>query len=152
MVRQDCFISARALTARMRNLYGMKAGRKAINNRLLSRVQQRCQAYRIQAGGGSVHILGTFHSGAKSPLVVPDRYLTGEPPRSILWNTLVPFARHHFGDNHCYKDDNATPNRARAVLDFLQQGNVTKMEQSVRTYLGWIGQCNHQYGQPAPET
>ena len=37
MVRQDRFLSARALTARMRNLYGMKAGRTTVNNRLLSR-------------------------------------------------------------------------------------------------------------------
>ena len=37
MVRQDRFLSARALTARMRNLYGMRAGRTTINNRLLSR-------------------------------------------------------------------------------------------------------------------
>ena len=37
MVRQDRFLSARALTARMRNLYGMRAGRTTVNNRLLSR-------------------------------------------------------------------------------------------------------------------
>ena len=36
MVRQDRFFSARALTARMRNLYGMRAGRTRVNNRLLS--------------------------------------------------------------------------------------------------------------------
>ena len=36
MVRQDHFLSARALTARMRNLYGMRAGRTTVNNRLLS--------------------------------------------------------------------------------------------------------------------
>ena len=36
MVRQDRFLSARALTARMRNLYGMRAGRTTVNNRLLS--------------------------------------------------------------------------------------------------------------------
>ena len=40
--------------------------------------QQKCQAYRLQAGGGSVHVSGAFHSGAKSPLVLPDRNLTGE--------------------------------------------------------------------------
>ena len=34
MVRQDRFSSARALTARMRNLYGMRAGRTTVNNRL----------------------------------------------------------------------------------------------------------------------
>ena len=37
MVRQDRFSSARALTARMRNLYGIRAGRTTVNNRLLSR-------------------------------------------------------------------------------------------------------------------
>ena len=37
MVRQDRFLSARALTARMRHLYGMRAGRTTVNNRLLSR-------------------------------------------------------------------------------------------------------------------
>ena len=51
----------------------------------------------------------------------------------ILQNTLVPFARHYFGDNYRYQDDNATPYRARVVLDFLQQGNVTKMEQPPRS-------------------
>ena len=51
----------------------------------------------------------------------------------ILQNTLVPFARHYFGDNYRFQDDNATPHRARVVLDFLQQGNVTKMEQPPRS-------------------
>ena len=37
MVRRDRFISARALKARMRNLYRMRAGQKTINNRLSSR-------------------------------------------------------------------------------------------------------------------
>ena len=37
IVRQDRFLSARALMARMRNLYGMRAGRTTVNNRLLSR-------------------------------------------------------------------------------------------------------------------
>ena len=36
MVRQDRFLSAGALTARMRNLYGMRAGRTFVNNRLLA--------------------------------------------------------------------------------------------------------------------
>ena len=46
--------------------------------------QQRCQAYRVQAGGGLVHVWGAFHSGAKSPLVLPGRYLTGELYSDIL--------------------------------------------------------------------
>ena len=198
MVRQDRFLSARALTARMRNLYGMRAGRTMVNNRLLScgyrayrpttkplltanhrrlrlewaqrwrnltvahwqhvifgdesrfqlypvddrlrvrrlpgeRFRPGCQAHRVQAGGGSVHIWGAFHNSAKSPLVLPDGYLTGVIYRGILQNTLVPFARHYFGDNYLYQDDNATPHRARVVLDFLQQVNVTKMEQPPRS-------------------
>ena len=52
--------------------------------------------------------------------------------RGILQNTLVPFARHYFGENYRYQDDNATPYGARVVLDFLEQGNVTKMEQPPR--------------------
>ena len=198
MVRQDRFLSARALTARMRNLYGMRAGRTTINNRLLSRgyrayrpttkplltanhrrlcldwahrwrnltvahwqhvvfgdesrfqfylvdgrlrvrrlpgerFRPGCKAHRVQAGGDSVHVWGAFHNSAKSPLVLPDGYLTGVLYRGILQNTLVPFARHYFGDNYRYQDDNATPHRARVVLDFQQPGNVTKMEQPPRS-------------------
>ena len=198
MVRQDRFLSARALTALMRNLYGMRAGRTTINNRLLSRgyrayrpttkplltanhrhlrlewaqrwrnltvthwqhvifgdesrfqlnpvdgrlrvrrlpcerFRPGCQAHRVQAGGGFVHVWGAFHNSAKSPLVLTDGYLTGVLYRDILQNTLVPFARHYFGDNYRYQDDNATPHCARVVLDFLQQGNVTKKEQPPRS-------------------
>ena len=37
MVRQDPFLSAQALTAQIKNLYGMRAGWTTVNNRLLSR-------------------------------------------------------------------------------------------------------------------
>ena len=87
------------------------------------------QGARLIAGGSSVHVCGAFHNSAKSPLVLPDGYLTPVLYGGILQNTLVPFARLYFGDNYCYQDDNATPHRARVVLDFLQLGNVTKMEQ-----------------------
>ena len=97
------------------------------------RFRPGCQAHRVQGGGGSVHVWGAFHNSAKSPLVLPDGYLTSVLYRGILQNTLVPFARHYFGDNYRYQDDNATPHRARVVLDFLQQGNVTKMEQPPRS-------------------
>ena len=65
--------------------------------------------------------------------MLPDGYLTGVLYRGILQNTLVPFARHYFDDNYRCQDDNATPHRARVVLDFLQQGIVTKMEQPPRS-------------------
>ena len=97
------------------------------------RFRPGCQAHRVQAGGGSVHVWGAFHNSAKSPLVLPGGYLTGVHYRGILQNTLVPFARHYFVDNYRYQDDYATPHRARVVLDFLQQGNVTKMEQPPRS-------------------
>ena len=35
------------------------------------RLQQWFQAYRVQAGGGSVHIWGAFNTGAKSTVVLP---------------------------------------------------------------------------------
>ena len=99
--------------------------------------QQRCQAYRVQAGGVSVNVWKAFHSGAKSPLVLPDRYLTSELCRGIFRNTLVPFVSQHFGDNYCCHDDNATPHYTRIALDFLKQSDVTKMEQPA-----WSPDCN----------
>ena len=115
MVRQDRFISARSLVAWMRNLYEMRAGEITMNNQLLPHGYRAYKParkplltanhhrlhlewiYSIQAGGGSVHIYGAFHSGAKSPFVLPDRYFAGELYRGNLQNTLVPFARQHFG-------------------------------------------------------
>ena len=117
MVWQDHFISARVLTAWMRNLHGMTAGRKTINNLFLScgyhayrltrkplltanhhrrRLEwaQRCQKLtmaawqHVQGGGGSVHVWGAFHSGAKLPVVLPDRFLSGELYSSILRKKL----------------------------------------------------------------
>ena len=92
--------------------------------------QQMCQAYRVQAGSGSVHVWGAFHSGAKPPLAFPNRCLIDELYRGILQNTLVPFERQH---NYRYQDKNATPHCSRVVLYFLKQGNATKMEQHGRS-------------------
>ena len=68
-----------------------------------------------------------------SPLVLPDRYLTSELYRGILRNTLVTYARQHFGDNYHYQDDNATLHHTRVVLNSLQQGDITKMEEPRRS-------------------
>ena len=78
------------------------------------RFQQRCQAYGVPAGGASVHVWGAFHSGAKSPHVLLDRYFTGELYRSILRNTLGPFARQHFGDNYRYQKYRHTSSCSRS--------------------------------------
>ena len=45
----------------------------------------------------------------------------------------MPFARKYFGDDYPYQNDNITPHRPRVVLDFLQQGNITKMEQPAKS-------------------
>ena len=67
--------------------------------------------------------------------VVPNRLLC-YPDTSPMSSTghfakhLVTFARHDFGDNYYYQDDNAPPDRPQVILDFPHQGNVTKMEQA----------------------
>ena len=99
----------------------------------MSAPRKSCQAYRIQVGGGSVPVWGAFHSGAKSPLVFPDRYLSGELYSGILQNTLLLFARQHLGYNFCYQGNIATPHHAWVVLDFLQQGHITNMKQPARS-------------------
>ena len=198
MVREDRFRSARSLNERMRNVYGVRATRKTINNRLVARgyrarrvlrkplltqnhrrlrlewaqrwrnltVQHwehvilgdesrfqlypvdgrmrvrrlqgerfldACTGTRVQAGGGSVHIWAAFHSGAKTPLVTLDRNVTGVVYRDIMQNSLVPFARHHFGANFRYQDDNATCHRARVVTQYLTQVGVNKMQQPAKS-------------------
>ena len=72
--------------------------------------------------------------------VMPNRLLCSRIDTSPVSSTeafcetlLVPFASQHFGDDYRYQDDNTTPHRARAVFYFLQQSNVTKMEQPART-------------------
>ena len=93
--------------------------------------------YLVSASGQGARLIGSklvvvrstygeLSTIAPNPLLC---FLTDISPvcsRGILQNTLVPFARHYFGDN-------STPHRARVVLDFLQQGNVTKMEQPPRS-------------------
>ena len=48
---------------------------------------------------------------------------------TLVKHFSVSFARQYFGDKFRYQYDNATPHHAPAVIDFLQQGNVTTMEQ-----------------------
>ena len=68
-------------------------GRLKIHRLPGERFQQRCQAYRVEAGGCSVHAWGAFHGGAKSHLVLTDNNLTGELYKGILPDTLVPLTR-----------------------------------------------------------
>ena len=77
-------------------------GRLRVCRSLGEHFQQGCEAYRHQADGGLVHIWGAFHSGARSPPVLPNRCVNAELYRGILQNTLVPFARQLFGGNYRY--------------------------------------------------
>ena len=120
-----------AMTSSDSNFTRQLAGLGCVSERF----QQRCQAYMVQAGGGSVHIRGAFHSGAQLPLMLSDIYLTAVLYRGILRNSLVSFAKQHFGDNYRYQDDNTTPHHARVVFDFFQQGNATKMKQPARSHI-----------------
>ena len=120
------------------------------------RFQQRCQAQRVQAGGASVHIWGAFHSGTKSPHVLPKWYLISD--LALQWHCAKHLPNSIWGrDNYRYQNSNATPHHARVVLDFLLAGQCHHDEaaskiarlQPHRTYLWWIGPCNPQYGQTA---
>ena len=70
---------------------------------LVSASGQGAMAQRVPAGGGLVHVWGAFHNSTKSPLVLPDGYLTSVLYRGILQNTLVTFARHYFGTTTAIK-------------------------------------------------
>ena len=92
-------------------------GRLRVHRLPGERFQPGCQAHRVQAGSGC------------APWPISHRCaLLGHFAKH-----LTPFARHYFRDNYRYQHDNATPHRARVVLDFLQQDNVTKIEQAPRS-------------------
>ena len=96
--------------------------------------------YLVSASGQGARLIGS------KLVVVRSTYGEFSTPNPLLCSltdialvcSIGAFARHYFGDNYRYQDDNATPHRARVVLDFLQQGNVTKMEQPPRS-----PDCNH---------
>ena len=70
---QDRFKSARVLTAGMRNLHGMRAGRKTIHNRLLSR---GCHAYRPTR---KLLLTANYGSAEGPPRGVENRNLLSHP-------------------------------------------------------------------------
>ena len=67
-----------------------------------------------------------------------DRNDNGLVYRDILRDTLVYFARLHVGENFRYENDNASPHRSRVVTDYMQQEDITKMDQPVQS-----PDCNH---------
>ena len=98
--------------------------------------------YLVSASGQGARLIGSKLLVVRSTYgelstIAPNPLLCSltdiSPVCSIGAFCKTPFARHYFGDNYRYQDDNATPHRARVVLDFLQQGNVTNMEQPPRS-------------------
>ena len=61
-------------------------GRLKVHRLPGERFQQRRQAYRVQAGGGSVHGWRAFHNGAKWPFALPDKILG----IATATNTMTP--------------------------------------------------------------
>ena len=112
MVRQDCFISAQALIAQTRNLYGMRAGWNKINKQLLSRAYhaerptretlltanhhrlrldghrggRTCQACHLCCLGYAVYLVSASSKGAriKGSKLVVFRYTSGELSTVVL--------------------------------------------------------------------
>ena len=180
MVSEDHSKGARALNESMRNLYGVRVGRKTINNWLvvrgyhalgilrkplpapprlgtevaeidcgrlvprhlwrwatssavpcrwphgsLSTAGRALPARPPDWGGGGGGGGGAFHGGVTLPFVLLVRNVDGVY-RDILRDTLVPFARQHFGDDFRYKEDNATPHRSSVVTDYLQKRTSLK--------------------------
>ena len=61
-----------------------------------------------------------------------------EKPLIAISRGKLPFARPHFGGNFCYHDDNATPHHSRVETDYLQQEDITNMDQPTQS-----SDCNH---------
>lgn len=88
-----------------------------------------CVQERVAGGGGSVHVWGAFHSGAKSQLVQLRGNVTGASYRDTLATNLVPWARQTFGNNFRFQDDNAPAHRARIVQNFMAQEAIQVLPQ-----------------------
>ena len=74
-----------------------------------------------------------FHNNLKSPLVPLDRNVNGVVCRDILRDTLMPFVRQHFAENFPCQEDSSMPHHVRVVTAYLQQGDITKMDQPSRS-------------------
>ena len=83
-----------------------------------------CVLLRVQDGGGGITVLGAFHAGRKSPLVVLDGNLNQQQYIHILETTMLPFARGNVCNNFVFQDDNAPAHRAHAITAFLEQQGI----------------------------
>ena len=103
-------------------------GRIRVRRQVHEAYSDDCIVPRVQAGGGGLTVWAAFHSGGKTALVVLDGNLNQHKYRTILEETLIPFARQSFGANLVFQDDNAGPHRARMIDNFLETNGIQRLE------------------------
>lgn len=77
-------------------------------------------------GLGSILVWGGITAHGRTPLVINDRNLTGIWCRDNIFQHVLPFIQNH-GQQTTLQQDNARPQVACVVLDFLRQQNVNVM-------------------------
>ena len=82
----------------------------------------------VPYGGGSVKVWGCISHDCKLDLVTIQGNLTGDQyTRDVLQPVVPHFDNHPLATRPVYMDDNARPNRSRAVTAYLQSEAVTSV-------------------------
>ena len=103
-------------------------GRIRVRRQVHEAYNDDCILPRVQAGGGGLTVWAAFHSRGKTDLVVIDGNLNQHKYRTILEETLIPFARQTFAANFVFQDDNARPHRARMIDNFLETNEIQRLD------------------------
>ena len=137
-------------------------GRLRVRRLPVERFQQRCQAYRVQAGVGSIHVWGTGNFSQWCQMascalrqICHQWALLGHFAKYLsaisqaTFRRRVPLPR---GERHTLPCSGSPwfPSAGQSHQD----GAAFKIArlQTHRMYLGLIWPCYHRYGQPAPES
>ena len=62
---------------------------KSIHRLSVEHFREDCEAARIQAGGGSIHISETFHNDAKSPILPLDAPVNTVKYAKVMQSTVI---------------------------------------------------------------
>ena len=99
--------------------------------------REDCQTAWVHDGGSYIHVWGAVHSDTKSCLSPKKRrrilYGRGTIRRIHCCGLLGSISKINFVINS-HQEDNATPQCARIITDFLQQQAITKMEQPAKSW------------------
>lgn len=82
---------------------------------------------RVPFKGGSVMFWGGIMKGARTPLVVFERTMTGALYIQDVLNTVVRLFRGAVGENFIFIDDNAPPHRTAAVHNFCEEEGMVRL-------------------------